>query len=154
MVKICICSVYSRASAAIFQTQAHTKSNYFHGLVMTQSRALVPAGYLRVLLGVTKKHHPSLATNMIKMGQILSRKITREPWLHAKLHWLSPFLLPSLFLISNNRNLFPDWNRARQKSAIEDRVDKRKTTQVEESRCLYHEHCSQSLMQKSGNQGK
>lgn len=142
MVKIHICPVYSRVSAAMFQIQACTKPRYFHKPVATQESSASIAntstkpGTSRVLLGVTEKHHPSLAPSMIKMGQILSRKITREAWLQDKLHWLSSFILPSLFLISNNRNLFPDWNRARQKSAIKDCMDKRKNVQVEESRCL------------------
>lgn len=132
----------SRASAAIFPTQTHSQAQLFpqthdnsepSASVANTGTKPATSG---ILCGVTKKHHSSLASNMIKIGQVLLRKITREAWLQAKLHWFSPFLLPFLFLISNNRNLLLDRTRVRPKSALKDRMDKRKNTQVEGSRCF------------------
>lgn len=140
MVKIHIFPVYSRAAAAICQIQAHIRPRHFHKAGMTQSQVLllpilVPNRAPRVPLGVTKKPQPSLTPNRAKMGHILLRD--SEVYLQTKLHQLSPPLLPSLILVSNNRNLFPDWNRVRKKSKFKDCMDKRG-----ESRCLWQGYCS------------
>lgn len=85
------------------------------------------------------KHHPSLAPNMVKMGQSLSRRITREAWLQTKLHLLPPCLLSNIFLLSNNRNLFPVWNRVRQKLPITRAEGK---PHKQERRCVRQGRCS------------
>lgn len=64
------------------------------------------------------------------MRPILLREITNWACLQAKLHQPSPLLLPSLFLISNNRNLFPYWNKVKKKSKIKDCMAKRRGKQV------------------------
>lgn len=88
-------------------------------------------GTSRVLLGITEKHHPSLASNMTKVGQIRLRKITTEALLQTKLRQISPCLLPSLFLISNNRNLLLDWNRVSRSWQSKIAPTKKKPSRIE-----------------------
>lgn len=88
------------------------------------------------------------------MGRILSRKVTRGAWLQAKLGRLSPFLLPSLTLVSNHRNLFPDWNRARQRWAIRDHTARSKKHTSGEELVALTRTSHPSSMQEPGKQGK
>lgn len=84
MVKTQVCPVYSRASAATFQTQTHNKAQIFpqtrddpelSASIANTGNKLGTSG---IPCGVTKKHYPTLVSNMIKIGQVLLRKITRE----------------------------------------------------------------------------